>query len=314
MKILEGLDQLQEPPRGAILTIGNFDGVHRGHQRIFSMVVGEARKQGGTALLLTFKPHPTKVLTPGHAPPMISTRDQRYRMFEESGMDVTVVQSFTREFSHTSAREFITQLLIPRLAPQKIIIGLPFRFGHNREGDVDLLIALGAELGFDAEGVGEVDIDGETISSTRIRRALLLGRIDDGNRMLGRPFELRGTVVSGDARGHHLSIPTANLDVENELIPADGVYVTQLDLGDEIIGSVTNIGVRPTFQGKARVVETHALDFQGDLYDRRVGLRFLSRLRGEQRFPSAEELVKQIKQDITRAREVLAAAENSAAS
>jgi riboflavin kinase/FMN adenylyltransferase len=305
MRILDGLDRLAAPPPGTILTVGNFDGVHRGHQRIFSMVVGEARRTGGTSVLVTFKPHPTKVLTPGHAPPLISTRDQRYRMFEEAGIDLAVVIPFTREFSHTPAEGFVRDVLVPRLAPRQIVIGLPFRFGHNREGDVDLLARLGGELGFHAEGVAEVDIDGQTISSTRIRKAILLGRVADGGRMLGRPFEVVGTVVRGDARGKGLSFPTANLRVENELLPADGVYVTRLRVGDRLLGSVTNIGVRPTFAGAERVVEAHALDFGGDLYGQRLGLLFLERLRGEMRFPSADALVAQIRQDVARAREIL---------
>jgi riboflavin kinase/FMN adenylyltransferase len=307
MRILEnGLESLQAPPTAAIVTIGNFDGVHRGHSRIFSMVVQEAKATGGTSVLVTFKPHPTKVLTPGHAPPMISTREQRYGMFEEAGIELAVVLTFTREFSYTTADAFVRDLLVPRLAPRKIIIGLPFRFGHNREGDVDRLAAIGRDLGFHAEGVGEVDIDGQTISSTRIRKSILLGKIADGNRMLGRPFEVVGVVVPGDARGKDLSFPTANLEVENELLPADGVYVTHLLVGDRTLGSVTNIGVRPTFEGTNRVVESHALDFDEDLYGRTVCIRFLARLRGEMRFPSPEALVAQIRVDVGQARELLA--------
>lgn len=307
MRVLEeGLEAVTTPPRNAVVTIGNFDGVHRGHRSIFALVVREARSRGGTPVLLTFKPHPTKVLTPGHAPPMISTREQRYTLFEEAGIELVIVQPFTREFSHTPAEHFVREILVPRLAPRAVIIGLPFRFGHNREGDVDLLARLGRDLGFRAEGVGEVDIDGQTISSTRIRRAILLGKIEDGNRMLGRPFEVLGRVVPGDARGKKLSFPTANLEVENELLPADGVYVTRLQLGERHVGSVTNIGVRPTFEGSGRVVETHVLDLHEDLYGRQVALSFLERLRGEMKFPSAEALVEQIRRDVARAREVLA--------
>lgn len=308
MRVLEGIENLTAPPPAAVVTIGNFDGVHRGHRSIFSMVVHEARRASGTSVLVTFRPHPTKVLTPGHAPPLISTREQRYSMFEDAGIDLAVVIPFSREFSYTPAEEFVRRVLIPHLAPQQIIIGLPFRFGHNREGDVDMLARMGRQLGFVAEGVGEVDIDGRTISSTRIRRAILLGKIGDANRMLGRPFEVVGTVVRGEARGKDLSFPTANLEVENELLPADGVYVSRLRVGDDTVGSVTNIGVRPTFDGTARVVEAHALDFHRNLYGETVSLQFVERLRGEMRFPSSDALVEQIRKDVTRARELLARA------
>lgn len=308
MRILEGLTELITPPTGTIMTIGNFDGVHVGHRKIFSMVVEEAERIGGTPVLLTFKPHPTKILRPELAPPLLSTREQRYRMFREAGIEITCVLDFTHEFSLTTAQSFVEEIVVPRFAPKKILIGTPFRFGHDREGDVALLQEMGVRLGFEAEGVGVVDDAGRTISSTRIRRALLDGAIDEGNRMLGSPFELVGTVVSGEARGRKLTFPTANLQVENELIPADGVYVTRLNIKDVLIGSVTNIGTRPTFDEKVRVVESHALDFGQDLYDRRVALQFIERIRREMKFPSPEALVEQIKKDVARARKVLAAA------
>jgi len=306
MRLLDGLEQLTGPPRETVLTIGNFDGAHRGHQRIFSLVVHEAQQIGGTPVLVTFLPHPAKVLKPESAPLMISTREQRYKMFADAGIEIAVVIPFTQEFSRTPAEQFVEQILLPRFNPRKIIIGIPFRFGHQRAGDVELLQSLGARLGFHAEGVGEVDIDGQTISSTRIRRALLAGDIREGNRMLGAPFELVGDVVRGARRGASLNFPTANLEAENELVPANGVYVTRLRHGDRLLDSVTNVGTRPTFGTSARGVETHVLDFDGELYGERIGLQFLDRLRDEARFPTPEALMQQIRKDVLQAREILA--------
>ena len=236
---------------------------------------------------------------------MISTREQRYRMFAEAGIEIVIAIPFTLELSRTSAESFLCDLVIPRVAPRKIIIGTPFRFGHRRSGDVALLKELGRQRGFEAEGIGEVDSDGATISSTRIRAALLAGNVSAGARMLGHPFELLGTVVRGSGRGRRLEFPTANLEVDNELIPADGVYVTRLRHGDVLLDSVANIGVRPTFDEKVRTVEVHALDFHEELYGERVGLQMIERLRDEQRFPSADALSRQIRADVARAREIL---------
>jgi riboflavin kinase/FMN adenylyltransferase len=307
MQVIEGLDQIPAPPNGVVLTIGNFDGVHRGHQKLFSLVVEAARGRGGTAVLLTFKPHPSKILHPGRHLPLLSTRDQRYRLFAAAGIEIAVVEPFTAEFSRTGAEEFIERLVLPRLEPRTILIGSPFRFGHDRRGDVALLRALGAKHGFAADGVEVVDEDGATISSSRIRKALLGGDVAAGARMLGRPFEIEGRVVHGDGRGRSLAFPTANLEVENELIPADGVYVTRLRVGGGLHDAVTNIGLRPTFDRTGRAIEAHLLGFQGDLYDQPVGLLFYERLREERRFPSPEALVDQIKKDVARARAVLAA-------
>jgi riboflavin kinase/FMN adenylyltransferase len=307
MQVIEGLESVTAPPRGAVLTIGNFDGMHRGHQKLFALVVDEARRRGGTAVLLTFEPHPSKVLRPERPMPLISTRGQRYGMLAEAGIAVTVVQPFTIAFSRTAAEEFIAGLVLPRLRPRKVLIGTPFRFGHDRRGDVPLLRALGARHGFEAEGVEVVDEDGETISSSRIRAALLAGDVAAGARMLGRPFEIVARVTHGDARGRTIGIPTANLDVENELVPADGVYATRVRAGGATHASVTNIGTRPTFGGTARAVETHLLDHRGDLYGLPVTLAFVERLREERRFATPADLVAQIRRDIERAREVLEA-------
>ena len=305
MQVLSGLDDLESPPRSTILTIGNFDGVHRGHQKIFARVVEEAQRIEGTAALITFHPHPAKLLRPETAPRLLTTSAQKLAMFDSAGLDLVVVLPFTLELCRTTAADFVQRIVVPRFHPRTILIGTPFRFGHKREGDVPLLVALGEELGFRAEGVGVVDEDGEVISSTRIRGALLGGRVAEAGRMLGRPFEMIGTVVRGAQRGKRIDVPTANLEVQNELVPAGGVYATRLQTEGKLLDSVTNIGTRPTFGDTDRVIETHVLDFQEDLYGREVGLQFVDRLREERRFPSPEGLVAQIRADIARAREIL---------
>jgi riboflavin kinase/FMN adenylyltransferase len=308
MKVLDSLEQLPSPPAGAILTIGNFDGVHRGHQKLFSRVVQEARRIQGTAALITFQPHPAKLLRPELAPRLLTTREQKLAMVEAAGMDLVMNLHFTPDLCRTPATEFVQSLVVPHFQPRTIFIGTPFRFGHNREGDVGLLRSLGGRLGFRAEGVGVVDEDGETISATRIRHALREGRAAAAARMLGRPYEVVGTVVEGAGRGRELQFPTANLACENELIPRQGVYATWLRLDDDLLPSVTNIGQRPTFDEAGLAVEAHVLDFDGDLYHRRVGLQFVQRLREERRFDSPEELVAQIRLDVARSSEILVSA------
>lgn len=306
MQVMDRLEQLLVPPTAAVLTIGNFDGVHRGHQAIFSRVVDEARRIQGTAVLITFQPHPAKLLRPELAPPLITTAEQKLAMVEAAGMDLVMNLHFTAELCRTPATDFVQSMVVPHFQPRTIFIGTPFRFGHNREGDVKLLSSLGEQLGFRAEGIGVVDDDGETISATRIRQALRDGRVAAAGRMLGRPYEMVGTVVKGAGRGKKLLFPTANLACENELIPQCGVYATRLRLDDRLLASVTNIGQRPTFDEQGLVVETHVLDFDGDLYQRRISLQFVERLRDEQRFASRDDLVAQIRQDVVHSRDLLA--------
>ena len=308
MKVLDSLEQLPSPPAAAVLTIGNFDGMHRGHQKLFSRVVDEARRIHGTAALITFQPHPAKLLRPELAPLLLTTLEQKLAMVEAAGMDLVMNLHFTPELCRTPATEFVESMVVPRFQPRTIFIGTPFRFGHNREGDVALLSSLGERLGFEAEGVGVVDEDGEIISATRIRHMLREGHAAAAARMLGRPYEMMATVVEGARRGRNLQFPTANLACENELIPAQGVYATRLQVDDRLLPSVTNIGRRPTFDDEGLAVETHVLDFDGDLYHRRVGLQFIERLREERRFASPEELVAQIRKDVIRAREILISA------
>ncbi len=298
-------------PRELILTVGNFDGIHAGQRRILDLVIARARDTGLGSAVVTFEPHPLSILRPGEAPPLLTTPGQKESLLAETGVDELVVVRFTPGFSRLPARRFVRDFLVGRLAAREIYVGASFAFGRDREGDLSLLQAMGDSFGFAAHGCEEVASGDEPVSSTRIRAAVAAGDVDAASRMLGRPYALSGIVVRGDGRGRGLGWPTANLEVDNELLPADGVYVTRLGisaLGDDL-PSVTNVGTRPTVYAEhPRLVECHVLDFDRDIYGERVELQMLHRLRGERKFPSVEALRQQIGQDAESAREYFAAA------
>jgi riboflavin kinase/FMN adenylyltransferase len=288
-------------PRGAVATIGNFDGVHRGHQKILASVVERARERGRPGIAITFEPHPLKVLHPELAPKMIQTVLQREEMIEALGIDALLVIPFTRDFSLTEPEEFVEGFLAKRLAVSEILLGSHFAFGRGKRGNLDLLKAVGAASGFVAEGVGEVFHDDRPISSTRIREAILHGDIASANAMLGRPHALDGVIARGDRMGRKIGYPTINLRPENELVPADGVYFSRVgfkSFGREF-DCVTNIGRRPTvYENYETTIESFVLDFSSDVYGERIRLFFYDRVRDEMTFPSMMDLTAQIGRDI----------------
>ncbi len=297
-------------PRGTVGTIGNFDGLHRGQRAILGRVVERAAATGLRSAVVTFDPHPLSVLRPQGAPRRLLPAGRKSALLEAAGLDLLIVVRFTPEFSRTPAREFVLDFLHRRLGMREIYVGRRFAFGRDRQGNLELLRELAAEAGFRAEGVDEVLHGGEPISSTRIRESVGAGEMEEAMAMLGRPYALSGVVVPGDGRGRELGWPTANLEIENELLPADGVYAGRIRLSEaeESRPAVSNVGVRPTFDGRSdRVVESHVLDFEGDLYGSRVELELWKRLRGERRFPSVEELCAQIGRDAAATREYFAA-------
>lgn len=302
------------PPRGAVATIGNYDGIHRGQRAVLERVVERARATGVAALALTFDPHPMKVLAPERAPRRLTTDAQRERLLEAIGLDGLVVVPFTPELARTSAEDFVAGLLVGRLAVAEVLVGSRFAFGRGRGGTLALLERLGRELGFAVRGVPELEDGGGPISATRIRAALAAGRVEEAADLLGRPYAVAGTVVRGDRRGRALGFPTLNLATANELLPADGVYVARAELGGAGAGlpGVANVGLRPTIgRDAAPVVETHLLDFDRDCYGEPVELRFLARLREERRFAGLEELRGQIARDVESAREYFSGARRS---
>ena len=294
-----------EPPPGAVLSIGNFDGVHVGHQAVLHHVVERARGLGATAAAMTLEPHPVKVLRPDLAPRLLTTLHQRLQLIARTGIEVTLVLPFTSTLSRMPAHEFIRTVLVDRLRVKEVYIGRNFRFGADRGGDVELLVAAGEELGFTAAAAPIVEVSGGVVSSTRVREAVGEGRVGEAWSMLGRAPFVDGTVSVGKRFGRKLGFPTLNIEVENELIPAGGVYVTAAYLPSfgRCFPSVTNIGVRPTIYTNSGVtVECHLLDFTADVYRERVRLCFLERLREEQLFPSPSHLMAQIRRDVVAAR------------
>jgi riboflavin kinase/FMN adenylyltransferase len=295
-----------ESPTGGVATIGNFDGVHLGHRKILEAVVARAREIGKPSIAITFEPHPLAVLRPDQAPRRLQTLRQKEEVIESIGIDWLLVIPFTRDFSLTEPEDFVKAFLARRLAVAELRIGQHFAFGRGKRGNLELLRRMGPELGFVASGVDEVLYKGEPVSSTRIRTAIEAGQVSDANEMFGREYELDGIVSKGERVGRKIGYPTINLASENELNPADGVYVTQIEIRSfgTRFDCVTNIGRRPTvYEDYATTIETYVLDFSSDVYGERVRLFFFERLREERKFPSVMALTEQIGRDIEKTRE-----------
>jgi riboflavin kinase/FMN adenylyltransferase len=289
--------------RGSVLAIGNFDGIHLGHQAILRSVVERAHQLHAVPIALTFDPPPLKVLRPESAPLRLSTNAQRMDWFDFVGLEAAVVLPFTQDLAKLTPQEFVEQILVHNLRVRAVLVGENFRFGHKQAGDVHLLRELGRKHGFEVVIVPPVADHGEVVSSTIVRGKIAAGDVTHAGRLLGRPFVLTGEVVAGTGTGRRFTFPTLNLAPEQELLPARGVYITRTQLDDDPrrYRSVTNIGVRPTFNGSALSVETHLLDFQGQAAPKRIAVQFWKRLREEKKFSGPEELRAQIARDIAAA-------------
>lgn len=304
--VVHGLEELQAAP--SVVTIGNFDGVHRGHQVLLRRTVTLASELEVRSVAVTFDPHPTEVLRPDAAPPRLQTLEDRIGALGASGVDVVVVLPFTRQLAARSPAAFVNEVLAGALATVKVVVGTNFRFGHKAAGDVVTLLELGEAHGFTPEAVTLLEIDERRISSSSIRDHLADGDLAWVVRALGRPFRLHGEVVRGDGRGRGIGFPTANLEVADGLVvPATGVYAGHAEVAGERHAAITNVGLRPTFDGRHRTVEVHLLDLDRDLYGERIGFRFEHRIRAEQRFDGVEALVAQIGRDVAEARRLLGA-------
>ncbi|PYS96653.1 MAG: hypothetical protein DMF50_03845 [Acidobacteria bacterium] len=293
LKVFGDIAALRAHLKAPVATVGNFDGLHRGHRAIVDRVLERARATGANSLLITFDPHPLRVLAPERAPFMITTRRQKLALFEEAGLEYILVLPFTVELAEVTAERFVREHLSEGLGLKEVYVGANFNFGRGRAGTADLLVRLCADLGIRAEKVPECRYLGSPISSSRIRRAVAAGEVELARELLGRPLAIEGTVVHGDGRGAKLGFPTANLAPQNELIPQDGVYVTEAVVEREVHPAVTNIGSRPTFSEAQYAVETHLLGGHRNLYDQLMEVRFLARLRQELKFESPAALVEQ---------------------
>lgn len=286
-----------------VLALGNFDGLHRGHVKILERVARAAAERDATPVVLTFDPHPTRVVRPDKAPALLMTLPQKLEAFAHAGMRGAAMVRFTPELAAWDPETFVRQVLVEWLRVSEVWVGANFLFGHDRTGNYSLLRLLGGRYGFRSEKIDPVRYKDFVVSSTRVRRLISEGRVDEAATLLGHHYFVDGIVVHGLQRGRILGFPTANLDTENELIPPDGVYATLVTLDGVIYPSVTNIGIRPTFhEPSARVIETHLLDVDRDLYDLRMRLSFVQRIRDERTFDGMDALKGQIAADCQRAR------------
>jgi riboflavin kinase/FMN adenylyltransferase len=302
MKVFHGTDNANIL-RSTVLTLGVFDGLHLGHQQIMKTVVERAKAIDAVPTAITFDPHPRAVLHPDNAPPLLQTLDQRLAAFEFLGIKQSIVIPFTREFASHDAEEFLSHIVKQRLDAKEVYLGRGFAFGKDRGGNIELLRRMGAELGFHADEVPEVQLRGMRISSSRIREYLAIGKVNLARRMLGRPYGIEGQIVYGAQRGRTIGFPTANLKPQNRVIPKFGVYATATLIGGEWRRSITNVGIRPTFENEAEPsIETFVLDFDGDLYGDVLRVRFLHRIRDERKFNGIDELKAQIEKDLNRAK------------
>ena len=301
MKIFHGTDNAGIA-RGTVLTLGVFDGLHLGHQQIMQTVVERANKIDAVPTVITFDPHPRAVLHPENAPPLLQTLDQRLANFEVLGIKQTIVIRFDREFAGIDAETFLTDIVHERLQAREVYLGKGFFFGKNRGGNIELLREMSKKLGFAADEVPEVRLRGQRISSSKIRQLLSEGKVNLARRMLGRPYGVEGQIIHGLQRGRTIGFPTANLHPHNRVIPKFGVYATATLIEGTWRRSITNVGVRPTFDDDQNPsIESYIFDFDGDLYGDVLRVRFLHRIRDERKFSGINELRAQIEKDTRRA-------------
>jgi riboflavin kinase/FMN adenylyltransferase len=303
----EWITQFGASRESTSLTIGNFDGVHLGHQKIIRAAVEKARDCNLKSAVVTFDPHPSKVLKPDAAPTMLETIDQRCRHFAELGVDAVLILKFDTAFAAVSAEEFVRRYLVEALRAREVFVGANFRFGQKQRGDVAMLQELGRAVDFAVNIVEPKTLDGEIVSSSAIRHALREGRVADAERMLGRPFALEGEIVSGTGVGRKLVVPTLNLKTAQETLPKGGVYLTQSRVSGTTFGSVTNIGVRPTFDGTKLAIESHLFEFSAYVTGGPLEVKFLDRLRDEQKFAGPDALRTRVLADIERAKTLYSA-------
>jgi riboflavin kinase / FMN adenylyltransferase len=299
----EWVARFGEKRKPSAVTIGNFDGVHLGHQKILRSVLDRARHSDLAGAVLTFYPHPARVLRPSEAPALLETLDQRLAAIGALGFDAALVARFDADLAKLSPEEFVERFLVDAMRAKIVLIGGNFRFGHRQSGDAKLLADLGRRGGFEVEIVPPVTANGVVVSSTAIRNALRDGKVDEARRMLGRPFALAGKIQTGTGQGRKLVVPTLNLATAQELLPKSGVYATEAVVEGKIYRAATNVGVRPTFDGSRTTIESYLLEFNDMLTSGSLEIRFWSRLRDERKFSGPAELREQVLRDIDEAKE-----------
>ncbi|MBI5788346.1 MAG: bifunctional riboflavin kinase/FAD synthetase [Candidatus Schekmanbacteria bacterium] len=304
MQIIKDLLQLGAEYKEVVLTLGNYDGIHLGHQEIMKRVTAKAAQIKKPAAVFTFQEHPLKLLT-GQMPPLLTTLEEKFALLEKLGIDLTVCLPFTPQIAALSAQEFIQDVIYAKLAPRWIVVGHDYAFGKNRSGNIKLLQQWSERFGYQVEIVDAIRIDDKIVGSTLIRQTLMQGKVDETEKLLGRPYILRSQVVHGQQKGKNLAFRTANLEKQTKITPACGVYAVRVYLRDKTYPGVANIGYQPTYGRNDLQIEVHILDFQEDLYDREIEVAFIARLRDERKFPDEKSLNQQIIQDVIQARQIL---------
>lgn len=309
MKLIEKLEEIEKPFHNAVITIGNFDGVHIGHQALFHEVMEKADILGGTAIAMTFEPHPIRVLKNNGHPPLITPYAQKIELIEKSGIDVLICVPFTHAFAAITAKEFVLDILLGRIGMQAIVVGKDYTFGKNRSGNLNLLKSYAEAFDFEVDVVDWIPISNNIlsrISSTRIRELLIDGKVRKAHKLLGRHYQVSGVVSPGRNRGGKLlGFPTANIKLREELFPKNGIYAVTVDCLGKRHQGVANIGYSPTFDDNELTVEVHILDFDEDLYGKPIVVKFIERIRDEIKFSGVSELSQQIAHDVLKARDIL---------
>ncbi len=309
MEIVEHIDKIEKPYNNAVITIGNFDGVHIGHQALFHEVIEKADSIGGTSIVMTFEPHPVRVLKQNGHPPLITLYEQKVELIESSGIDVLICIPFTGEFAAISAKEFVDDILLARIGVKVMVVGQDYTFGKNREGNIELLQTYAKKFGFEVivtDWILALNKSPHRISSTRTRELVMAGKMAEAQKLLGRYYQVRGVVTPGRNRGGRLlGFPTANIALHDELCPKTGVYAVTVEFENKQHKGVANIGYSPTFDDQVFSVEVHILDFNENIYDRQIRVNFKQRIRDEKKFSNISELSDQIKKDIVKARKIL---------
>jgi riboflavin kinase / FMN adenylyltransferase len=306
MDVIKGYESIPQKLQGAYVTIGNFDGVHLGHQYVFRKLVSEAHATAHPAVVITFEPHPKMIIHPDRKPfYLIATLEEKITLIGQQGMDALVIIPFSLEFAGTTAEEFVRRILWEKLRIGKIVIGHDYTFGRGKQGNEAFLKTFGEKLGFDVEVMNAFTVGDVIISSTRVRNAILSGDVKTAATFLGRPYNLAGIVVEGHHRGAGLGFPTANIEPDKVLVPAGGVYAAMVHLEGQQHRAVLNIGRNPTFGDNKQTIEVFLLDFQERIYGKRLDVLFIEKLRDEKKFAGPEELVAQIKDDVAKAKEIL---------
>jgi riboflavin kinase/FMN adenylyltransferase len=305
MRIIDDLTFTKEDFASPVVTVGNYDGLHVGHQAIIKRVIELAREVKGESVVLTFEPHPVKFLQPELQIPLITPYRKKMMLLTQFGVDVTINLPFSEDIARMSAKEFIQEIVQKRIAPRRVVVGFNFTFGKGRTGSPEELIKIGKGLDFGVEIIPPFQVAGEVVSSTRIRELIAQGDIAEANHMLGGNFFMLGRVIHGHARGKGLGFPTANLEITQDLYPKDGVYAATVIVDEQSYDGVVNIGTNPTFGDEQLAVEVLLFDYQGDLYGKELQVALVDKLRDEQTFPSVDALKRQIGQDIQKAKEIL---------